>query len=73
MYCYLFEAENMTKEHAQLIISRMGEDAQLWINGDVKQVDDRIYESNSGLKQCVHYLKGNRLFGTVELKYHRKV
>lgn len=61
------EAENTTKEHLQLIISRMGEDSQLWINGDIKQVDDRIYESNNGLKQCVHYLKGNRLFGTVEL------
>jgi len=61
------EAENTTKEHLQLIISRIGEDSQLWINGDIKQVDDKIYESNNGLKQCVHYLKGNPLFGTVEL------
>lgn len=61
------EAENTTKEHLQLIISRMGEDSQLWINGDVKQVDDKIYESNNGLKQCIKYLKGNPLFGTIEL------
>ena len=61
------EAENTTKEHLQLIISRMGEDSQLWINGDIKQVDDRIYESNNGLKQCIHYLKDNPLFGTIEL------
>lgn len=61
------EAENTTKEHLQLIISRMGENSQLWINGDVKQVDERIYETNNGLKECIHYLKGNPLFGTVEL------
>lgn len=61
------EAENTTKEHLQLIISRMGEDSQLWINGDIKQVDDKIFESNNGLTQCIHYLKGNPLFGTVEL------
>lgn len=64
---YVSEAENMTKEHIQLLIGRLAEGSTLWINGDFKQVDDVIFERNSGLKQLVNCLKGNELFGCVEL------
>lgn len=64
---YVSEAENMTKEHIQLLISRIAEGSTLWINGDFKQVDDTIFERNSGLKQIINCLKGNELFGCVEL------
>jgi len=64
---YVSEAENMTKEHIQLLIGRLAEGSTLWINGDFKQVDDIIFERNSGLKQIINCLKGNELFGCVEL------
>ena len=64
---YVSEAENMTKEHIQLLISRIGEGSTLWLNGDFKQVDADIFERNSGLKQIIKCLKGNELFGCVEL------
>jgi PhoH-like ATPase len=64
---YVSEAENMTKEHIQLLIGRLAEGSTLWINGDFKQVDDITFERNSGLKQLVNCLKGNELFGCVEL------
>lgn len=64
---YCTEAENMTKEHIQLLISRLGEGSALWINGDFKQVDDNIFVRNSGLKQVINKLKGQELFGCVEL------
>jgi len=64
---YVSEAENMTKEHIQLLIGRIAEGSTLWINGDFKQVDDIIFERNSGLKQIINCLKGNELFGCVEL------
>jgi PhoH-like ATPase len=64
---YCTEAENMTKEHIQLLIGRLAEGSTLWLNGDFKQVDDAIFERNSGLKQTINSLKGNKLFGCVEL------
>ena len=63
---YCSEAENLTKEHIQLLVSRLAEGSTLWLNGDFKQIDDVIFERNNGLKQAINSLKGNRLFGCVE-------
>ena len=41
------EAENMTTEHVQLLVSRVGEGSNLWINGDFKQIDSNIFEVNT--------------------------
>ncbi len=62
------EAENMTKEHIQLLITRIGDGSELWINGDIKQVDDHVFENNNGLVAIVNGLKNNPLFGYVELQ-----
>ncbi len=39
------EAENMTKEHVQLLIGRVGENSSLWLNGDQRQVDKQVFYS----------------------------
>lgn len=64
---YCSESENMTKEHIQLLIGRVGEGSCLWINGDCKQVDDKKFETNNGLQLLVDKLKGNPKFATVTL------
>lgn len=64
---YVTEAENMTKEHIQLLIARIGEGSQLWINGDTKQIDNKIFEYNNGLESIINKLKGNKRFGVVNL------
>lgn len=61
------EAENMTKQHIQLLIGRVGEGSELWINGDMKQCDGRVFAENSGLMTAVEKLKGHPLFGYVRL------
>ena len=61
------ESENMTKEHIQLLIGRVGEGSTLWLNGDYRQVDDKIFESNNGLTIAIEKLKGNSKFGFVKL------
>lgn len=61
------EAENLTKEHVQLLIGRVGEGSALWLNGDHRQTDKEIFKSNSGLRLAVEKLKGNPLFGYVHL------
>ena len=61
------EAENLTKEHIQLLLGRVGEGSTLWINGDFKQCDAEIFERNSGLMTAVDRLKGHPRFGYVKL------
>lgn len=62
------EAENLTKQHVQLLIGRVGEGSNLWLDGDFKQVDSKVFEENSGLNIAIEKLKGNKLFGFVHLE-----
>ena len=64
---YCSEAENMTKEHIQLLIGRVGEGSSLWLNGDFKQVDGEVFRHNNGLDILIERLKGNKHFGIVKL------
>ena len=64
---YCSEAENMTKEHIQLLIGRVGEGSALWLNGDFKQTDMRVFDENNGLYRLIEKLQGNKLFGVVQL------
>ena len=64
---YSMESENLTKEHIQLIMGRVDEGSQLWLDGDMKQRDKVAFEKSQGLEKMVERLKGNRLFGYVHL------
>ena len=64
---YVSEAENLTKNQIQLLISRIGEDSSLWLNGDYKQVDSPVFRMNNGLLSAINYLKGHPKFGFVKL------
>lgn len=61
------ECENMTKEHIQLLIGRVGEGSSLWLNGDFKQVDNGVFADNNGLLTAIEKLKGHPRFGYVKL------
>ena len=65
---YCTEAENLTKEHMQLLIGRIGENSELWLDGDIKQVDSPIFRNNNGLLTSVQKLAGHKNFGYVQLK-----
>lgn len=62
------EAENMTKEHIQLLLGRVGEGSALWLNGDFKQCDAEVFNKNNGLLTAVDKLKGHPRFGYVKLQ-----
>ena len=64
---YSMESENLTKEHIQLIMGRVDEGSQLWLDGDIKQRDKAAFEKSQGLERMIERLKGNRLFGYVHL------
>ena len=61
------EVENMTKEHIQLLIGRVGEGSVLWLDGDVKQVDMEVFKRNSGMQIALERPKGHHRFGYIKL------
>lgn len=61
------ECENFTKEHIQLLMGRIDEGSQLWLDGDLKQRDKQIFEKSAGIEKLVERLKGNKLFAYVRL------
>lgn len=61
------EAENLTKENVQLLIGRIGIDSELWICGDLKQIDHIEFEKNNGINKMIECLTDNNLFGMVKL------
>ena len=64
---YVSEGQNITSEIAKLLISRIGNNSELWINADNHQADSRIYIQDNGINKMIDRLKGQALFGTVYL------
>ncbi len=60
------ESENLTPKLIQLLLGRVGENSELWIAGDYRQSDLGKHFSE-GLSFMIDRLKGNRLFGCVDL------
>jgi predicted ribonuclease YlaK len=61
---YCTEIQNMSADHARMILSRIGKNSTLYLNGDIKQVDKESFKSNSSIN-ALKKLKGNKLFGVV--------
>lgn len=64
---YCSEAENMTVQHIQLLIGRVGEGSALWLNGDFKQTDMKVFNDNNGMGRLIERLQGHKRFGVIEL------
>jgi len=64
---FVDEAENLLKENVQLLLGRVGENAEIWFAGDLKQVDHKDFEKNNGINKMIQCLAGNKLFGMVKL------
>lgn len=65
---YVSEGQNITTEIAKLILGRIGENSQLWINADNHQTDSKIFDNDNGIIKMVDKLTGNKLFGYVYFK-----
>ena len=61
------EAENLTKEHIQLIIARAAEGSIVMFDADNRQRDKAIFEKSKGIETMIDRFKGNNLFGYVHL------
>lgn len=61
------EAENLTKQHIQLLLGRIDEGSQLWFDADIRQRDRDVFVKSAGIETMVERLSGNPLFGYVHL------
>ena len=65
---YVTEAQNIDSSIAKVLLSRIGERSELWLNGDDhNQTDSAIFDKDNGFNLLVERLKGNDLFGYVYL------
>lgn len=64
---YVSEGQNITGGGYKLLVSRCGDQSQLWVNGDIFQTDNKKFEENNGLQRLINSLSGNELFGMVKL------
>ena len=64
---YCTEAQNMSDSLVKLIVSRVSEGSIVFFNGDVKQIDDKIFKRNNGLELMINRFKGHPMFGYVYL------
>ena len=62
---YVTEGQNMTSDIAKLLIGRIGEGSELWLNADVKQSDRKLFDEDNGVRKMIDRLAGNPLFGYV--------
>ena len=60
---YVTEGQNMTTEIAKLVIGRIGEGSELWINADTHQTDKKMFDEDNGVNKMIDKLSGNSLFG----------
>ena len=64
---YVTEGQNIDSEIAKVLLGRVGENSELWINGDSHQTDNRIFDKDNGITKMVDRLRGNELFAYIYL------
>ena len=66
-YILCNESQNLDVELVKMIVSRVGEGSRLVFDFDCTQIDKKVFEKNNGMVALNESLKGNALFGAVEL------
>jgi PhoH-like ATPase len=66
-YILCNESQNLDVDLVKMIVSRVGENSRIVFDFDVSQIDKKNFEKNNGMVALNESLKGNKLFGAVEL------
>lgn len=64
---YVSEGQNLTDQLMELLVTRIGEGSELWINGDVEQIDKKVFKENNGIQTMQKVLSGRLEFGQIYL------
>jgi predicted ribonuclease YlaK len=67
---FVNESQNLTSQHVQLLIGRIGNGSRIFFDGDWAQTDQKMFRNDSGIRQVnkLAFTQHARLFGTVQLK-----
>ena len=66
---WIVESQNLNVPLLKLGLQRITESAKVIIDGDdTAQVDRDIYENDNGMKRVSEVLRGNEIYGEVELQ-----
>ena len=65
---YITEAENMTVDMMKICLSRASQFAKIIVEGDYKQIDNKIFMVDNGMSRLVEKLKGEDCFGYIQLQ-----
>lgn len=63
---YVTEVQSNTREHIQLLLSRVSDGSQIWFNGDSEQTDSDKFKYNNGVS-ALRKLAGQELYAQVTL------
>ena len=64
---YVSEGQNLTTNVLKSIITRAGDKTELWINGDLAQIDRELYREHNGILRMAQALRDNPMFGCMYL------
>lgn len=64
---YVTEAQNLTSSVMELLVTRIGEGSELWINGDCAQTDRKVFSADNGIRALQEAVSGREEFGQVYL------
>jgi phosphate starvation-inducible PhoH-like protein len=64
---FLTEMQNCSIEVIQLLVSRLGENSILVMNGDFRQIDD-VKHGESSVRETINVLAGQEEFGWINLE-----
>ena len=62
------ESQNQDVEIMKMIVSRIGDNSRLVVDYDINQLDRKVFEKSNGVVAMSECLKGESLFGAVELQ-----
>lgn len=66
---YITEAENTSVDLMKICLSRVSSEAKVIVEGDYAQIDNPMFNNgNNGLLRMIEVLKGNDVFGYVQLQ-----
>lgn len=69
---FMSEGQNLTKEMASILVSRIGEGSILIVEGDIRQCDKGVFEQDNGIRALAEALKGDIEFGMVTLNKNER-
>ena len=67
-FVILDEGQNLERQTIATVLTRLGKNSKLAITHDIQQRDNLSITKDSGIKEVINRLSGNKLFAHVEMK-----